>query len=99
MEPSVLHETKEGVILHVRVSPNAAQSKIIGLYENALKISLQAPPVDGAANQELIRFLANMFGFPKSQIKIIRGETSRTKQILFHGIHHNDIDAKIAKYL
>ena len=56
---------------------------IVGLYGDALKIKLTAPPVDGAANKLCIKYLAKCLVVPKSSLEIISGHTSRTKQVLF----------------
>ncbi len=65
--------------LSVKVIPNAKKSEIVG-YENAiLKVRLSAPPVDGKANDALVRFLADLWGIKKSEITILRGETGRNK--------------------
>lgn len=73
---------KDGSIsFPVRVIPRASQSEIVGEHDGALKIRLAAPPVDGAANAELIKLLASVFSVSKSDVQIIGGETSRKKRI------------------
>ena len=57
-----------------------------GVMGECLKVALTAPPVDGKANAELCRFLADKAGVPKSSVRILSGETSRTKVVLFTGI-------------
>lgn len=69
----------------VRVVPRASQSEIVGEYDGALKIRLAAPPVDGAANAELIKVLAKFFEVPRNAVEILSGETSKTKQIRIFG--------------
>ncbi len=74
-----------GSRLRVRVTPRARQNAITGLTEAdgrpALAIRLAAPPVDGAANQALVRFLAEALGIPKSSVRIVSGETNRLKTL------------------
>src|SRR5262249_35815750 len=65
----------------VRVVPRAAKSKIVGEHDGALKIRLAAPPVDGAANEELIKLLAKEFGVAKNDVRIVSGQTSKTKVV------------------
>lgn len=73
---------KDGaVIFTVRVLPRASKSEIAGEHDGALKIRLAAAPVDGAANEELIKLLAKEFGAAKSDVKILRGQTSKIKQV------------------
>ena len=72
------------VQLVVRVTPNARRSEILdwGSDEKGrpvLMVKLAAPPVDGKANTELVRFLAGVLGCPKSQVQLLRGEGSRQK--------------------
>ena len=74
------------VTFAVRVQPRASRSEIVGELDGALKIRLAAPPVDGAANEELIRFLAKAFGVARAQIKIISGATARQKLLRVDGI-------------
>ena len=75
------NEKDTAVIFPVRVVPRASKSEIVGEHDGALKVRIASPPVDGAANAELIKLLAKTFGVSKSQIEIIAGQTSKTKQI------------------
>jgi uncharacterized protein (TIGR00251 family) len=73
---------KDGSIsFPVRVIPRASQSEIVGEHDGALKIKIAAPPVDGAANAELIKLLASKFNVSKGDIEITGGETSKKKRI------------------
>ncbi|CAN5257486.1 DUF167 family protein YggU [soil metagenome] len=71
----------DSIIFNVRVVPRASKSEIVGEHDGALKIRIAAPPVDGAANAELIKILAKEFGVSKNAIEIIGGQTSKIKQI------------------
>ena len=75
-------QNKSELILTVRVSPNARRSGFDGLWNEAVKVALFAPPVDGKANEALIDFLADFFNLRKSAIKILSGTTSRMKRVL-----------------
>ena len=78
---------KDGnLIFSVRVLPKSSKSEIVGEHDGALKIKIKAPPVDGAANAELIKALAKFFDVPKSAVEILKGQTSKTKQIKIFGI-------------
>lgn len=78
---------KDGsVIFSVRLVPRASVSEIVGEHDGAVKVRIAAPPVDGAANAELIRLLAKTFKVPKGDIEIISGQTSRSKQVRIDGI-------------
>jgi len=71
----------DGVIVKIYVQPKSSKNEIIGLHDDAIKIRLTAPPVDNAANEMCVKFLAKQFGIPKSSMTIISGYTSRFKQI------------------
>lgn len=76
-----------GVELSVRAKPRARQTGLAGRYgDRAVKIRLAAPPVDGAANEELIEFLADLFGLSRSSVEIVRGHGSRSKVVRIHGV-------------
>lgn len=69
------------LILHVHAQPGARTSAIAGIHGDALKIRLAGPPVDGKANAELIRYLADAFGVPLRAVVLLRGETGRRKTV------------------
>lgn len=77
----MLKETKEGLILQIRISPNASKNEIIKT-DDGIKVKITAQPVDGKANKALIEFLSKQFKVPKTSFEIIRGETSKDKTIL-----------------
>lgn len=81
-----LTETAGGIRLAVRVQPRAGRNQLGDVIENELRIHIAAPPVDSAANKELIRFLAKTLNCAKSAIAVIRGEKSRHKLIEITGI-------------
>ena len=63
------------------VQPRAKRTEVVGWHDHAIKIRLQAPPVDGAANEELVRFIAERLGVPRSAVHIVSGKTSRRKRL------------------
>ncbi len=69
----------DGVSLRVRVKPRASKSRVLGERDGELEVAVSAPPVDGAANEELVRILAEHFEVPKSAITIFRGASGRAK--------------------
>ena len=75
-----------GVTFAVRVQPRASKSGVAGELDGVLKISLTAPPVEGAANEELIRLLAKLFDAPRQRIEILSGQASRNKVVSVSGI-------------
>ena len=75
-----------GVRFSVRVQPRASADEIVGTYGAALKVRLKAPPVDGAANDALLTFLAGTLGVGARSIRIISGGSSRSKVVEVDGI-------------
>jgi len=75
-------ETSDGIAITVYIQPRSSKNSIAGIYGNALKIKLTAPPVEGAANKMCIEFLAKQLGVSKSSLSIVSGHSSRTKRIL-----------------
>ncbi len=65
----------------VRVQPRATRSEIVGEYGDALKVRLSAPPVDGAANEALVDFLAKELGVARRDVRIVSGASSRAKTV------------------
>ena len=78
-------EEGNDVVLMLHVQPGAKRTEVAGIHgegEDArLKIRLAAPPVDGKANAELVRFLATVFGVPQRAVALLRGESSRQKTV------------------
>ena len=77
------HEIKGeiGTLLILYIQPGASKSVIRGIHGDRLKISVQSPPVDGAANEAVIEFLSKILKLPKSKIYLLSGETSRQKNL------------------
>jgi len=89
--------TEGNVRFSVRVQPRASKNEVAGSYGSALKIRLQAPPVDGAANAALISFLADLLGVNRRSVKIISGESSRDKIVEIAGVSANAIHQLVEK--
>ncbi len=74
-------EKDDCIILNVRVVPRASKDAICGLLGDALKIRIQAPPVEGKANSYLVKFLSKQWKIPRNNIEILSGETGRNKRL------------------
>lgn len=70
----------------VRVVPRSSRSEIVGEHDGALKVRLNSPPVDGAANAELIKLVAKRLNVARSDIEIVSGEASKTKRLRVSGV-------------
>lgn len=75
------NEKNNALTFAVRVVPRASKSEIAGAHDGALKVRIASPPVDGAANAELVKLLAKTFNVSKSEVEITGGQTSKTKQV------------------
>jgi uncharacterized protein (TIGR00251 family) len=73
---------KEGVELDISVVPNAKRTEVVGLHDGALRLRLHAPPVDGKANDALLRWLAARLVLSRSSVELVRGHAARRKTVL-----------------
>ena len=78
-------EKNGAIVFAVRVVPRASKSEIVGEHDGALKVRIASPPVNGAANEELVKFLANGFGVTRSAVLIVSGHSSRLKKVAITG--------------
>ena len=79
-------KTKEGIVIEVKVEPRSSQKRIAGIMDNVVKVKLTAPPVDGAANEQLIEIISEATGIRKSAIKILKGTSSKRKTVEIKGV-------------
>ena len=85
-------EAAPSATLSVRIQPRASKNEIIRREGGGLKIRLTAPPVDGAANEALVRFLSGELGVARSRVEIVSGHTSRDKIIRIDGLSSEDVE-------
>jgi uncharacterized protein len=101
--PIAVKETAQGASFLVRVAPRASRTAVLGVLDEgrdtALKIALQAPPVEGRANAALIEFLSELLGTPRSAIAIAGGDHARNKRILVRDRSAAEIAAALGKAL
>ena len=79
-------EKNNTITFSVRVIPRSSRTEIVGEYDGAVKVRLSSPPVDGAANAELIKLFAKSLGIARSAVTIVSGETSKTKRLRVDGV-------------
>lgn len=78
----VLHDGKRGSALALRITPRASRNKIVGvLNDGTIKVHIAAAPVEEAANKQLVEFMADVLGVPKSRVEIVAGATGRDKLV------------------
>jgi uncharacterized protein (TIGR00251 family) len=81
--------------LTVRVIPRSSKPGIAGIRDGALLVRLQSPPVEGAANDELIRVMAETFGAGRRDVEIVVGERSKLKRVALNTVERHDVDATL----
>ena len=92
-----IQERDDAVIFSVRVRPRASKDEIAGEMGGALKVRLRAPAVEDRANEALVEFLAQLLKTPKSAVRILSGDRSRTKRIEIRGVTRQQIEALLAE--
>jgi uncharacterized protein (TIGR00251 family) len=80
-----IRQVSDGVCLRLKVLPRASRTEVVDIQGDLLRIRLAAPPVDGAANDALVRFLAERVSVPKSAVQIVSGRSGRTKVVIISG--------------
>ena len=94
-----LRQRGEAVAFTVRVVPRASRNKIAGIHDGAVRIRLTAPPVEGAANEALIRFLSSVLRVPKRDIELVSGQTARNKVVSVSGLSAEEVEARLRSQL
>lgn len=82
----------DGVSIAIQVQPRASRTGVAGVTDEAIRVRVSAPPVDGAANQELVRWLSKELHLPKSAISITSGERGRRKVVQLQGIRTTEVE-------
>ena len=95
MNSLIVQDTTDGVILTVHIQPKASTTVCVGIHGNALKIRVAAPPVDGAANDALIRFLVQTLSLPLAAVCIESGTGGRHKRVRLRGVTAERIIARL----
>ena len=92
-----LRSTGDGVVVPVRVIPRSSRTRLAEMRAGRLLVRLNAPPVDGAANEALIRVLAKTLDVPRRAVRIVSGERARHKSVLIDGLTAEEILARLGK--
>ncbi len=83
------------VHLRVLLSPRAGKDALVGMRGEDLKIKIAAPPVDGAANEALVKFLAKTLGLAADRISLVAGRTGRRKIVKIEGLNEDQVWAAL----
>ncbi len=94
---SIFKESNGAVTFAVKVVPRASKNLVTGIEGDAIKIRLNAPPVDGKANDECVRFFAEFAGVPRARVRIVTGATSRIKVVEIEGMEQADFERRLAQ--
>jgi uncharacterized protein (TIGR00251 family) len=98
MTTPLLCDGKDGAILTIHLQPRSSRTAWAGKHGNALKIRVAAAPVDGAANDELITFLARELDVPARAIGIESGLAGRRKRLVIRGLSARQLEARLSRY-
>lgn len=94
-----MSESKEVCHLKVILSPRAKANSLVGRHGEDMKIKIAAPPTDGAANQALIKYLADLLNLSPSGLSLIAGQTGRRKIVKIEGIDSEELWNRLNKHL
>lgn len=97
MIPRFVERPDRSVELRVQVQPRAARSEVYGFRGDALLLRLDAPPVDGVANEAVRRLLADFFGVPPCRVRIVHGQRSRRKLLRLSGVDADALRTRLAR--
>jgi hypothetical protein len=92
---NILQNTKNGVILSVKLVPNSSFNKIVDFTEEYVRIKISTPPIENRANKELISFCSDLFSVNKSKISIVSGEKSKLKKVLIKDTKIEELSQKL----
>ena len=93
VETAKIVQDGEGVRVKVFVKPRAKKSAVVGIHGDAVKIQITSPPVEGAANRDLRKFLAKTLGIAPSRVEIVSGHAARHKTVRIMGVTPEEVDA------
>ena len=82
---------RDGAVIELAVQPRASRTELAGLHDGALRLRIAAPPVDGAANDAIVDFLAKQLDVSRTKLELVSGQSSRRKRVLVHGLDEHDV--------
>ena len=95
--PAFLRTQPDGVLLSIKLQPRASANEVGEPLGNELRIKVTAPPVDAAANEALIRLLAEFFDCGRNHVELVRGHTSRHKLVKIFGVSEQAVNARLSR--
>ncbi len=97
--PYLTQATDGTVLLHLHVQPKASKNRIVGLYDDCLKLAVAAPPVEGKANKEVVKFLAAVLGVPARNVTVKSGIQARRKLVAVKALTGTEVRTRIDRRL
>jgi len=97
--PYLVQLTDGTVLIRLHVQPKASKTRITGLFDGCLKLAVLAPPVDGKANEEVVRFLAGQLAIPLRDITLKTGIQGRRKQLIIKGLTEKEVRCRLSPKL
>ena len=88
--PSFIREHPEGCVCEIRVKPGSSRSRVEGITDGRVSVSVHSPPEKGRANREALRVLSSFLGIPPSRLEVLSGRSSRNKSLLVRGLSSLD---------
>jgi len=88
---SAFVDHEEGTLLLVYATPKSSKNATAGLFDGRLKVTIKAPPVEGAANTELLKFLRKELGIGRDEIELVQGQAGRRKTVLIRGLEPTEV--------
>ena len=93
--PAFIRIQPDGVLLSIKLQPRASSNEISQLLGEELRVKVTAPPVDSAANEALVRLLAQELECPRNRVELVRGHSSRHKVVKIYGLSHESVIEKL----
>lgn len=93
--PSYLRAQSDGVLVSIKLQPRASANEVSGPLGAELRVKVTAPPVDAAANEALVRLLAETLDCPRNRVELVRGQTSRHKTVKVYGLSADTVAEKL----
>ena len=93
----VISEKDGAVRISVHVQPRASRTEVVGEHGNSIKLRVAAPPVDGEANHEVVRFFAKLLQLPIAAVNVVSGQSSRRKIIEIAGVSAEAVQRKLER--
>lgn len=95
--PSFVRAHPEGALISIKVQPRASRNEVGEALGDELRIKVTAPPVDAAANEALVRLLAEELGCPRNHVELVRGHTSRHKVVMVYGLKPEEVLTRLQR--